>query len=388
MNLCFYSRRLLTLKENFGILLSQIYVGGAAISSPSKKIFHLRQETIMISRRQFVQASTGLAAGAVLMTNVRADEAHEAAPIVYTQASDPPAPETINPHYERPGLKPDSGRKLTNPIGVSTYSYWGYRREYKTIEQCIALAGEQGFDAVEILEKQMDRTDDAYLQMLKREAFVRGMTLSGLSTHQHFLSPDPEFRKKNIEITKNSINLAYKLGIPTMRINTGRWLTSENFDVLMKNKGIEPSIEGYTEEDGFPWVIDSIAECVKTAQECGVVLGLENHWGLGRTAAGVIRIIEAIKSPWLRATLDTGCFLENVYEQIEALAPYAVLVQAKTYFGGGNWYTLNLDYYKIAEILRKTNYRGYISLEFEGAEDISTAIPRSLALLRDAMAAK
>lgn len=342
----------------------------------------------MFSRRQFLAASAGVAAGAALSSDLCSDcpaKEHEAAPIEYTQAANPPKKETLNPHFERPGLELNSGHRRTNPIGVSTYSYWGYSREYKPIEECIALAGEQGFDAVEILEKQMNRTDDAYLQQLKREAFARGLTFCGFSTHQHFLSPDPEFRKENIEITKNSIGLAYKLGIPTMRINTGRWLTSENFDVLMKNRGVEPTIEGYTEEDGFPWVIDSIQQCLETAAECGVVLGLENHWGLGRTAAGVIRILDAIQSPWLRATLDTGCFLENVYEQIEALAPYAILVQAKTYFGGGNWYTLNLDYYKIAEILRKADYRGYISLEFEGGEDIATAVPRSLALLRDAL---
>jgi hypothetical protein len=35
-------------------------------------------------------------------------------------------------------------------------------------------------------------------------------------------------------------------------------------------------------------------------------------------------------------------------------------------------------------MLRRHNYRGYISLEFEGNEDWQTAIPKSLALLREA----
>jgi sugar phosphate isomerase/epimerase len=59
-------------------------------------------------------------------------------------------------------------------------------------------------------------------------------------------------------------------------------------------------------------------------------------------------------------------------------------VQAKTYFGGGLWYTLDLDYDRIAAMLRKHSYRGYISLEFEGKDDPLTAVPRSLALLRKA----
>ena len=66
------------------------------------------------------------------------------------------------------------------------------------------------------------------------------------------------------------------------------------------------------------------------------------------------------------------------------MAPEAVFVQAKTYYGGGLWYTLELDYPRIAAMLRRHNYRGYVSLEFEGNEDWQTAIPKSLATLREA----
>ena len=158
--------------------------------------------------------------------------------------------------------------------------------------------------------------------------------------------------------------------------------TTESFDELMANKGIEPNLEGYTDDQGFDWVIDSLEKCLPAAEKCGVVLGLENHWGLGRTAAGVLRCINAIDSPWLRATLDTGNFLENQYAQYQELAPEAVFVQAKTYFGGGTWYTLEIDYDRVATILKDVDYRGYISLEFEGKESHETAIPKSLELLR------
>ncbi|MEC8800558.1 MAG: sugar phosphate isomerase/epimerase, partial [Planctomycetota bacterium] len=70
--------------------------------------------------------------------------------------------------------------------------------------------------------------------------------------------------------------------------------------------------------------------------------------------------------------------------QQEQMAPHTVYVQAKTYFGGGKWYTLDLDYAKIAATLQKHDYRGYVSLEFEGKEDYETAIPKSLNLLRKA----
>jgi L-ribulose-5-phosphate 3-epimerase len=271
-------------------------------------------------------------------------------------------------------------------LGVSTYSFWQFRDQRVEIEDCIEQAARLGFDGVEILQVQMKEESNGYLQQLKRQAFSLGLDLMGFSTHQGFVSPDKAVRKQNIDKTLHSIELAYRLGIPTMRVNTGRWGTTKSFDELMANKGIEPRLEGYTDEQGFTWVIDALERCLAKAEECGVVLGLENHWGLGRDAAGVLRIVNEIDSPWLRVTADTGNFLERQYEQFEQIAPLACLVQAKTYYGGGKWYTLDIDYQKIGAILKKNRYQGYVSLEFEGQEDPATAVPKSLELLRKSLA--
>jgi L-ribulose-5-phosphate 3-epimerase len=273
-----------------------------------------------------------------------------------------------------------------NPIAVSTYSYWRYRSGEKLkIEDCIDLAAATGFDGVEILHKQMHSEDPGYLQMLKRRAFTNGLDLCGLSIHQDFVEPDADVRRKNIDHTIHCIELAYQLGIPTIRVNTGRWNTS-SFNELMKNRGVEPPLKGYTDEDAYPWVIESLEECLPTAEKCGVLLGLENHWGLGLTPEGVLRIVNAVDSPWLQVTADTGNFLEDPYSRLGKLAPQTVFIQAKTYYGGGTWYTLDLDYPRIAKIFRDVGYRGYVSLEFEGSEDHKTAIPKSLKMLRQAFA--
>jgi sugar phosphate isomerase/epimerase len=272
-----------------------------------------------------------------------------------------------------------------NRIAISTYSFWQFRHEKsRDIERCIDIAGEMGFDAVELLHRQMQDETDGYLQRIKRRAFLNGLDLCGFSTHQGFLNPDAAVRQKNIDHTIHCIELAYKLGIPTMRVNTGTWGTSKDFDDLMRNRGIESPRPGFTDEDGFGWVIDSLGKCLEAAERCGVVLGLENHWGLGRTPEGVLRIVRAIKSPWLRVTLDTGNFLEDPYDRLELMAPETVYVQAKTYFGGGLWYSLDLDNDRIARMLKQHKYTGYVSLEFEGKEDPLTAIPKSLAVLRKA----
>jgi len=272
-----------------------------------------------------------------------------------------------------------------NRIVVSTYSFWQFRhRHLRDIEKCIDLAADMGFDGVELLHRQMENELNDYLQRLKRRALLYGLDLCGLSTHQTFLTPDASERQRNVDHTIGCIDLAYKLGIPTIRVNTGTWRTSKDFDELMKNRGIEQPLKGYTDDDGFGWVIDGLSRCLKAAERSGVLLALENHWGLGRTPEGLLRIVNAINSPWLQVLMDTGNFLEDPYDKLEQIAPKTVYVQAKTYYGGGLWYTLDLDNQRIAAILRKHKYRGYISLEFEGKDDPLVAVPRSLAALRKA----
>lgn len=267
-------------------------------------------------------------------------------------------------------------------IGVSTYSFWHFKDEKVEVADCIDRAAAMGFDGVEILHRQMSSESNGYLQDLKRRAHANGLCLMGFSIHQGFVYPDADKRQENIQHTLHCIELAYKMGTPVLRLNTGRWNTIASFDELMANKGIEPILPGHTEDEGFKWCIDSIAQCLPKAEECGVTLALENHWGVGRTAAGLLRIYNAIQSPWLKLLLDTGNFLDNTYEQMEEIAPHAVMVQAKTYFGGGEWYTLDIDYTRVAAILRRAGFKGWISLEFEGKEDAATGVPKSLALLR------
>ena len=269
-------------------------------------------------------------------------------------------------------------------LGVSTYSYWHFTPEKVPVEIVIQKAAELNLDGVEILHRQMDSDDRSYLQNLKRLAFIHGLDLYALSIHQGFVSPNPDERQKNVDHTKHCIELAYQLGIPSIRLNSGRWGTIPTFDQLMTNGGQEPALPGYTEGDAFGWTIQAIEKCLPYAEQNGVILGLENHWGLTNTPEGVNRIVSEIDSDWLKVTMDCGNFLEDPYSKIQQIAPETVLVHAKTYYGGGEWYTLELDYQRIARILAEVEFKGYISLEFEGREDADVGVPKSIALLRHA----
>ena len=269
-------------------------------------------------------------------------------------------------------------------FAIATYSYWHFREPKVTVKEVINHAANLGADGVDVLHVQMDNETPEYLTSLRRQAEDNGIELICLSIHQDFVDPDKAGRDKNIEHTRHCIDIAHDLGISYIRLNSGRWNTIKSFDELMANRGIEPVIPNFTEDDGFNWCIESIMECLPAAEKADVVLALENHWGLTRTPEGLLRIVNTIDSPWLGVLMDTGNFLEDPYNILEQIARQTVFVQAKTYYGGGEWYTLDLDYPRIAKILKKANYQGYISLEFEGKEDANTGVHKSLELLRQA----
>ena len=269
-------------------------------------------------------------------------------------------------------------------FAVSSYSYWHFEPTKYPMEKVIAHAADLGFDGVEILHRQMESESVTYTNRLKRMAFDRGLSLPMLSIHQNFLQPDTAKRKADIEHTFRCIDLAVQLGVPCIRMNTGSWGTVRNKrQTDYYQTGIEPPIEGYTDEDGIRWTIDGMRECLAYAEKGGVVLALENHWGLSSNIDYLLRMYDALKdSPVMGLNVDTGNFVGAPYEPLKRLAPHASIVQAKTYYGGGTFYDKEMDYPRIGKIFKDAGFDGWVSLEFEGKEDPHIAVPKSLALLK------
>jgi sugar phosphate isomerase/epimerase len=269
-------------------------------------------------------------------------------------------------------------------LAVSTYSYWHFKPDKYPVEKVVEQAAALGFEGVEVLHRQLTDESPAYVNGLKKAAFRHGLSLPMLSIHQDFVHPDPAERRKQIDHTKHCLELAAQLGCPCVRLNSGRWKTIQSFDELMKVKGDEPPLPGHTLDEAIDWCVRSIEACLPTAEKLGVMLALENHWGLTTRPENLLAIYDKVRSPWLGVNLDTGNFPGEPYAGLEQLAKQAVIVQAKTYHGGGEWYTLDLDYPRIAGILKKAGFQGWVSLEMEGKEDAATAVPKSLELLRSA----
>ena len=62
-------------------------------------------------------------------------------------------------------------------LGISTYSYWHFTPNKIPIETVIDQAAELGVEGVDVLHRQMESEDGAYLQKLKRHAFLNGVSL-------------------------------------------------------------------------------------------------------------------------------------------------------------------------------------------------------------------
>jgi len=273
-------------------------------------------------------------------------------------------------------------------FSCSSYSYWHFKKEKHPIERVVENAARLGFSGIEVLHRQMTDESPEYINRLKRAAFLNGIALVMFSIHQDFVSPWADERGQAIRHTQYGIEMAAKLGIPALRINSGRWRTIRLFDDLMKVKGDEPPIPGYTEGDAIQWCIESMRACIPAAEKAGVTMMLENHWGITTKTENLFKIIDGVNSPWLGINLDIGNFPVDPYPEIERIAPRAGIVHFKTYFGGGEYYTLNLDYRRIADILRRSNYKGWISLEMEGKEAPETAVAKSLDVMKAAFSSR
>ena len=252
-----------------------------------------------MNRRSFLTSSACLGASLALSSNA--------------QQPEPAA------HHQKKRIK----------LGIATYSYWHFRDPKVSVETVIDKASEIGVEGLDILHRQMDIPEKepltadhrSYLRKLKRHAFRNGVAPVCLSIHQDFVQQDPAERQKQVDHTHKCLEIAYELGIGCIRLNSGRWKTIKDFDDLMKARGVEPIPPGCTEDDGFKWCIEGIEKCIPKAEQCGVVMALENHWGLSRTPEGQLRLINAVPSPWLGALMDTGNFTEDPYDKLKAIAP-------------------------------------------------------------------
>lgn len=252
-------------------------------------------------------------------------------------------------------------------VGCCAYSYRKYlTKDEMTLEDFLDKAVEMELDGVELTSYYFKSTDDEYLYELKRQCYLRGLDISASAVGNRFTVTDDAERNRQIQMVKDWIDNSVKLGAPCIRVFAG---------------GVP---DGHTEEEARKWTIAALEECADYGKSKGVIVALENHGGITATADSTISLIEAVDSEWLGANLDTGNYRQNPYDSIAKTAPYAVTCHTKVEVPSGAS-NPELDADKLVKILDEVGYKGYLSIEYESAEEPMTAVPKFAAKLRDAV---
>jgi sugar phosphate isomerase/epimerase len=255
-------------------------------------------------------------------------------------------------------------------LALNAYSFdRPLRAESMTLEDLVDFCAEHRFEALDATGYYFHGYPkvpaDDYIYRLKRRAFVNGVTISGTGVRNDFAVVDPAARRSDVQMVKDWIDVAQKLGASVIRVFTGRRVP-----------------EGGTFERTLEWMVPNLRECAAHGKERGVIVGLQNHDDFIKTAAETIRIVNAVDSEWFGVILDVGSLRQgDPYAEIEKLLPYAVSWQLKETV----WYGAKetpVDLMRIKAIIEKGGYRGVLPIETLGAGDPRVKVPRFLEQVR------
>jgi len=251
-------------------------------------------------------------------------------------------------------------------LGCSSQSYDRAFRQQQLdllswVDHCAEILQ---LDGVELEAKHFPSTAAQFLRGLRQRLALRQLSLSCVDIVNNFGLPTREEREAQLAYVRQWLEVAQLLGSPMLRIFAG-WPQAQGGELLWHD------------------MIDCLKQSCAYAEQAGVVLSLENHnhSGFVRVAEDALRIIEQVSSDWLRLNLDTGNFLDGL-RSIEKSVWWAVHVHAKLLDLAPDGSERSLDYGEILALLKRTNYRGFLSLEYEGPEDPFAAVPRAVVHFR------
>jgi sugar phosphate isomerase/epimerase len=301
--------------------------------------------TIMpnIDRRKFLTRSTGIAAAAAI----------------------------ASPAFTAPAkVARESGLKLK--LGLNAYSFDKALRDGSmTLTDAVHFCAQHGVDALDPTGYYFPGypavPPDEYIYNLKRTAFVNGVGISGTGVRNNFAVADAAARSKDVQMVKDWIVVASKLGAPVIRVFSGPERPA-----------------GHSFDEALAWMVADFKECAAFGQQHGVVVAIQQHNDFLKTAAETIRTIDAVGSDWFGCILDIGSLRSgDPYAEIEKLVPYAVSWQIKENVGrdGKDEPT---DLAKIKAIMDRSGYRGYVPFEALGAGDPRVKVAGFLEKIRQA----
>lgn len=203
---------------------------------------------------------------------------------------------------------------------------------------------------------------DEYLYHVKHKAFKLGLEICGTGVRNDFTNPDATVRKQHVALVKRWIEAAEKIGAPVIRVFAGPKLEDQS----LRQKVLD-------------WMIEDLKECVEYGKSHGVMVAVQNHNDFILTPQHTKELMDGVGSDWFGLIMDTSGYRSgNPYQQISESIHYAVNWQIKEKIFV-NDLEEDTDLQKLVEVIKASNYRGYLPIETLGAGDPK---PKILKLFR------
>ncbi|MEO6006377.1 MAG: sugar phosphate isomerase/epimerase family protein [Opitutus sp.] len=217
-----------------------------------------------------------------------------------------------------------------------------------TLFDVLEFCAQQNFDAIDptgyYFPGYPQVPSDDYIARFKKRAFELGLEVSGTGIRNDFASADKAARAKDVQLAKEWIEVAAKLGAPVIRVFAGA------------------ETAGVDREEIYKWMAEDVRTVAEHGNKFGVIVGVQNHSDFLRTAEQTIKLIEMIDSEWVGVILDTGNYPGDPYNEIAAVLPYTVNFQVKeSPLGKDSPVRFDLD--RFVKIVRDGGYRGYLPIE-------------------------
>lgn len=206
-------------------------------------------------------------------------------------------------------------------------------------------------------------TANAYIDKLATKIGNSGVRAVHISNNapRGVADLDEETRKEGVRVAKLWLDLSKKIGVQSMRVNTGgpRIIPASVIQGgYPQNLEIEPFLKNS---------IESFKEMADYGEKVGVKVTIENHWGLAANPINIRIILNEVNSPWCEASPDF-CNWEHkymLYHGLEVLVPMATsMVHAK------RWTRFpDVDIARCVQVLNDADYQGFISTEYEAGGD-------------------
>lgn len=118
---------------------------------------------------------------------------------------------------------------------------------------------------------------------------------------------------------------------------------------------------------------DGLRQLAEFAKDFDIDVIVENHGGLSSNGKWLASVIEKVGMENCGTLPDFGNFRISDSEEydrylgVEELMPYASGVSAKTHDFDADGNEIHTDYDRMMKIVKKSGYRGYIGIEYEGS---------------------